>query len=82
MRRPCRQRDESAPRGNPELAVDAAGVGAHRLDADVQRKGDLRVGATLPEEEQHLGLALGQQRVPEMRMASVVGAKRHDLQVA
>ena len=44
-----------------ELAIDVARVGADRLDTDVQRRGDLRVGAALLEHDNQLGLAWGQQ---------------------
>jgi hypothetical protein len=53
-------------------------VGAHRLDADLQSKGDLRVGAALPDQQEHVALAPRQQRIPGRR--TVVGAARHELQ--
>ena len=37
--------------------------------ADLQVEGDLRVGATLPEQLQHVALALGQQRARDVRCA-------------
>ena len=43
-------------------------MGADRLDADVQRLGDLGVGASVRKQLHHLGLARGQQ----------VGARRYD----
>jgi hypothetical protein len=56
-----RRAGELAARGNAELAVDVAGMGANGLDADVQDESDLRVRLTLLEQRQHFGLTLAQQ---------------------
>ena len=61
LARERRRREQLAARADAELAVDVAGVRAHRLDADVQLGGDLGVRATLLQPGQDFGLARRQQ---------------------
>ena len=73
--------DERAPRGDAELAVDAASVGPHRLDPDLERERDLGVRAVLAQQEQHIALALRQHAAGGVRRAAD-GRARHQLQAA
>ena len=57
----AREPGQIAPRGDAELAVDVARVGAHGLEADRQRLGDLRVGGAVLQQLEHVGLAGGEQ---------------------
>ena len=77
-----RKRGQSAPRQDPQLAVDAACVGAHRLDANLKGEGDLRIGTTLPQQKQHIALARRQTGISVLRGAGVGDVTRHKLQAA
>ena len=56
------RRAQLPPGADAELAVDVARVGADGLDPDVERGGDLGVGAAALQQLEHVGLAGGERR--------------------
>ena len=77
MNRPSDRRAQLPPGADAQLAVDVARVGAHRLDADVQRGRDLGVGAPALQQLQDVGLARGQRGRPGRLVAGLAGRGEH-----